>query len=121
MQEVLKCRCGDYVVTAPGAPKIVEKGRYGASLLAHIAVAKCADHLPIYRLEKEGKLGNVPPGTPDRPVSPEARAFVEGQLLKGGQLLGALWLTAWKSYKADAYLIGLLQRRQRAQATPPPE
>ena len=39
VQEVLRCRCGDYVVTAPGAPKVIEKGRYGASLLAHLAVA----------------------------------------------------------------------------------
>jgi hypothetical protein len=70
---------------------------------------------PIYRMEKEGRLGNVPPGQPDRPVSPEARELVEGQLLKGGQLLGALWLTAWKTYKPDAYLIGVLQRRQKAQ------
>ena len=38
VQEVLRCRCGDYVVTAPGAPKAIEKGRYGASLLAHLAV-----------------------------------------------------------------------------------
>ena len=38
VQEVLRCRCGDYVVTAPGAPKVIEKGRYGASLLAHLAV-----------------------------------------------------------------------------------
>ena len=53
VQEVLRCGCGDYVVTAPGAPKVIEKGRYGASLLAHLAVAKCADHLPLYRLEKD--------------------------------------------------------------------
>jgi hypothetical protein len=66
---------------------------------------------PIYQLEKDGKLGNVPPGTPDRPVSPEARALIEGQLLKGGQLLGALWTTAWRTYKPDAFLIGVLQRR----------
>lgn len=53
VQEVLRCGCGDYVVTAPGAPKVTEKGRYGASLLAHLAVAKCADHTPLYRIEKD--------------------------------------------------------------------
>ena len=36
VQEVLRCRCGGCVVTAPGAPKVVEKGQYGASFLAHI-------------------------------------------------------------------------------------
>jgi len=60
VQEVLRCKCGDYVVTAPGAPKVVEKGRYGASFLAHLVVAKCADHLPIYRLEKEFRRHGFP-------------------------------------------------------------
>ena len=36
VQEVLRCRCDDYVVTAPGTPKVIEKGRYGSSLLAHL-------------------------------------------------------------------------------------
>lgn len=60
VQEVLRCRCGDYVVTAPGAPKVVEKGRYGPSLLAHLVVAKCADHIPIYRLEKDFERQGFP-------------------------------------------------------------
>jgi transposase len=60
VQEVLRCGCGDYVVTAPGAPKVLEKGRYGASFLAHLAVAKCADHLPLYRLEKDFKRQGFP-------------------------------------------------------------
>jgi transposase len=52
VQEVLRCRCNGCVITAPGAPKVVERGQYGASFLAHIVVAKCADHTPVYRLEK---------------------------------------------------------------------
>jgi transposase len=60
VQEVLKCRCGDYVVTAPGAPKVIEKGRYGASFLAHLAMAKCGAHLPIYRLEKDFRRQGFP-------------------------------------------------------------
>jgi transposase len=40
VQEVLRCRCGGCIDTAPGAPKVVEKGQYGASFLAQIAVAK---------------------------------------------------------------------------------
>lgn len=60
VQEVLRCRCGGCIVTAPGAPKVVEKGQYGASFLAHLAVAKCADHLPIYRLEKEFARNGAP-------------------------------------------------------------
>ena len=60
VQEVLRCRCNGYVVTAPGEPKVFEKGRYGASFLAHLAVAKCADHLPLYRLEKDFARQGVP-------------------------------------------------------------
>jgi transposase len=55
VQEVLRCTCGACVLTAPGAPKVVEGGRYGASFLAHLVVAKCADHIPFYRLEKDFK------------------------------------------------------------------
>ena len=52
VQEVLRCTCGDHVVTAPGAPKVIEQGHYGASVIAHLVIAKCIDSLPIYRLEK---------------------------------------------------------------------
>ena len=60
VQEVLRCRCNGCVITAPGAPKVVEGGQYGASFLAHLAVAKCADHTPIYRLEKALARQGVP-------------------------------------------------------------
>jgi transposase len=60
VQEVLSCRCGEHIATAPGAPKLVEQGRYGASLLAHLVVAKCVDSIPIYRIEKDFKRQGVP-------------------------------------------------------------
>lgn len=59
VQEVLRCACGECVLTAPGAPKVVEGGRYGASFLAHLVVAKCADSTPFYRLEKDFKRQGV--------------------------------------------------------------
>jgi transposase len=52
VQETLSCRCGEGIVTAEGPPKVVEKGGYGPGFIAHLITAKCADHLPIYRLEK---------------------------------------------------------------------
>jgi transposase len=81
VQEVLRCRCGDYVVTAPGAPKVIEKGRYGASLLAHLAVAKCADHLPLYRLEKDFA----------RRGFPIARSTMNDLLHRTSELTKPLW------------------------------
>lgn len=81
VQEVLRCRCGGCIITAPGAPKIVEKGQYGASFLAHLAVAKCADHLPIYRLEKEFA----------RNVAPIARSTMNELLHRASALLAPVW------------------------------
>ncbi|HWV38440.1 MAG TPA: IS66 family transposase [Vulgatibacter sp.] len=52
VQEILACRCGDYVVTAPGPVKVIEKGGYGPGLIAHLITAKCADSIPLHRLAK---------------------------------------------------------------------
>ena len=46
------CRdCQEGVVTPPLPPRPIEKGRPGEGLLAHIAVSKHADHLPLHRQE----------------------------------------------------------------------
>jgi len=81
VQEVLRCRCNGFVVTAPGAPKVVEKGQYGASFLAHLAVAKCADHTPIYRLEKAFHRQGVP----------IARSTMNELLHRASTILAPLW------------------------------
>ena len=38
VQEVLACRCGEGVITAEGAAKVIDKTQYGPGLLAHIIV-----------------------------------------------------------------------------------
>ena len=46
------CRtCDQGIVRTPKPERPIERGRPGAGLLAHLAVAKYADHLPLYRLE----------------------------------------------------------------------
>jgi transposase len=60
VQETLRCSCNGYIVKAPPPKKVIERGKYGASFLAHLVVAKCADHLPLYRLEKEFARIGVP-------------------------------------------------------------
>lgn len=62
---------------------------------------------PLYKLEKEGKL------TGDGDNS-EALAFLNGQLVKSGQLLGNLWYTAWLTAPQDTYLERNLQERAAA-------
>jgi transposase len=52
-REKLACRvCEEGVVTAPAAEKVIDKGRPGPGLLAHVVTSKYADHLPLNRLSK---------------------------------------------------------------------
>jgi hypothetical protein len=60
---------------------------------------------PLYRLEKEGKL--KADGTPH---SFDGRPFIEDRLLAGGEMLGRIWVTAWRTAAPDAYLRGTLLR-----------
>jgi len=45
----LACACCDVIVQAPAPSRPIERGIAGPGLLAHILVAKFADHLPLYR------------------------------------------------------------------------
>ncbi len=60
VQEVLACPCGEYVVTAEPPAKVVDKGRYGPGFVAHLITAKCADSIPLYRLEKAYQRIGIP-------------------------------------------------------------
>ncbi|HVV00118.1 MAG TPA: hypothetical protein VHH88_02075 [Verrucomicrobiae bacterium] len=64
---------------------------------------------PLYKMEKAEKFeeGNE-----------EGKAFLEGQLLKSGQLLGSLWVTAWQEAPTDKYLSEQLARRHHTEPTP---
>jgi len=63
---------------------------------------------PLYQLEKDGKLSG------DGPVGLEGKQFLQGQLLKGGQMLGDIWLTAWQTAPEDDYLKRQLEKRKEA-------
>jgi hypothetical protein len=60
---------------------------------------------PLYQMEKAGQLS----GEGDKGL--EGRSFLEGQLVKGGQMLGNIWLTAWLEAPTDTYLQKQLQQR----------
>src|SRR5450830_1587319 len=45
----LACKCCDTIVQAPAPSRPIERGIAGPGLLAHVLVAKFADHLPLYR------------------------------------------------------------------------
>lgn len=45
------CRHCEGIVAEPVAPAIIDRGQADASVLAQVAIAKYADHLPLYRQE----------------------------------------------------------------------
>ena len=51
-REVVACRCGGCVVTAPAPERWAEKTRYDSSFVAHLVVSKCLVVTPLYRLEQ---------------------------------------------------------------------
>ena len=63
---------------------------------------------PLYTLDRDGKL-SPRPGRGD-----EGRAFLEGQLVKSGQLMGNIWFTAYRTAPKDTFLIKQLQERAAA-------
>lgn len=60
VRETLACACGGHVVTAEGPTKWVEKSQYAPSFVASVITSKCADSIPLYRLEKELQRIGVP-------------------------------------------------------------
>jgi len=47
------CRtCEEGVTTAPAPPRVIEKGVPGPGMLAHVAVSKFLDHMPLNRQER---------------------------------------------------------------------
>ena len=78
-------------------------------------LAQHAQVVPLYELDKAGKFKVE--GTT---AAPEGRAFIEQQLLAGGEMLGAIWVTAWENAIPDTYLRAQLWKRQAAQAATAP-
>jgi hypothetical protein len=73
-------------------------------VVVRFIVAQQEQVAPLYELDKAGKLhGDNEEGT----------AFLEGQLLKSGQLLGDIWFSAYEQAPADTYLMDQLARRER--------
>jgi transposase len=52
IQEKLRCKCGETVITADGPAKVFDKARVGPTFMAQVAVSKCADALPLHRQAK---------------------------------------------------------------------
>lgn len=69
---------------------------------------------PLYALEKAGKFKADAAAD-----NAEGRALIEQQLLRGGRMLAAIWLTAWRAAPPDTFLRAQLLNRQAAAAAAP--
>jgi hypothetical protein len=63
---------------------------------------------PLYEMEKNGQL------TGEGGKGMDGVPFLDGQLVKAGQMLGNLWLTAWLEAPEDTFLQRQLQQRATA-------
>lgn len=99
------------------AQRVGEPGRADGLFRAVVAYLVEQNKLvePLYQLEKDGKLsGEGEPGLAGRP-------FLEDQLVKAGQMLGNIWLTAWLEAPEDVYLRRQLEQRRAANSSAPPK
>jgi transposase len=60
VQEKIRCRCGETIITADVPPKVFDKTRFGPTFMAQVVVAKCADSIPLYRQAKAYRRAGVP-------------------------------------------------------------
>jgi len=60
---------------------------------------------PLYEMDKNGQLSG------EGAKGMEGLSFLDGQLVRAGQMLGNLWLTAWLNAPQDNYLERQLQQR----------
>ena len=66
---------------------------------------------PLYQMEKNGELS----GEGDKGM--QGVPFLDGQIVKGGQMLGNIWYTAWLEAPEDTYLERQLDQRATAGQT----
>jgi hypothetical protein len=60
---------------------------------------------PLYEMDKSGQLSG------EGDTGMQGRPFLEGQIVKGGQMLGNIWETAWLEAPEDTYLARQLKQR----------
>jgi len=90
-REVVACRCGGCVITAPAPERWSDKTRYDAGFVAHLVVSKCLMVTPHYRLEQMfARLG-----------VPIARSTINDLFRRAGQKLEPLRAPLFEAIKAD--------------------
>lgn len=98
------------VLFAPGDP--CPRDLMFDATMSYLATQQ-ARVVELYELDKARAFD------PEQPTqATDGRAFIEEQLLRGGQMLADIWLTAWTNTTADDYLKKQLLKRQAAAPAP---
>ena len=92
--QTLASKHDDRIVKAQPPPGVIEGGHYGPGLYAHVITSKCADSLPLYRIEK----------MLERAGCPIARSTLCGFFHRGAELLEPIYRRLLDVAKHDPYL-----------------
>jgi transposase len=95
VMETLVTKSGGVMVCAESPPSVCDGGHYGASVYAHVIVSKCADSLPLYRIERQLA----------REGASIARSVLCGLFHTGAELLLPIWerLLGKRSVRASVH------------------
>lgn len=75
------CACGTTIVVAPAPDRVSEGVHYGPGFHAQVAVAKCADSMPLYRQARQLQRAGIP----------ISRSTLCDLFHRTAELLGPLW------------------------------
>jgi transposase len=92
--QTLASKHDDQIVKAQPPPGVIEGGHYGPGLYAHVITSKCADSLPLYRIEK----------MLERAGCPIARSTLCDFFHRGADHLNPIYRRLLEVAKHDPYL-----------------
>ena len=92
--EVGRCPCKQHYARGPAPQRVKEGCLYGPAFLAKLAIEKCADATPIYRVEKAMRRAGIP----------IARSTLNDLVLTAADVLEPLWQVALGEMRCDPHL-----------------
>ena len=92
--EVGRCPCKQHYPRGPAPQRVQEGCLYGPAFLAKLAVDKCADSTPIYRVEKAMRRTGIP----------LARSTLNDLILLAADTLMPLWRAARDEMRVDPHV-----------------
>jgi transposase len=92
--EVGRCPCKQHYPRGPAPRRVQEGCTYGPAFLAKLAVDKCADATPIYRVEKAMRRAGIP----------ISRSTMNDLVLTAADVLEPLWQCARDEMRIDPHV-----------------